>query len=44
MIFDATTSEWQPRHRDPRVQRMAECFLASYLEKRKRHDVQAFAS
>ena len=34
--FDAVQSQWTYRHSDARLQRMAECFLASYLEKRKR--------
>jgi hypothetical protein len=33
--FDATEAGWVEQHHDRRVQRMAECFLASYLEKRK---------
>ncbi len=37
--FDAAEQRWEKRHRDDRVQRMAECFLASYVEKRKRADV-----
>jgi hypothetical protein len=42
--FDPVTSQWQQRHRDGRVQRMAECFLESYLEKRKRREPMAAAS
>jgi hypothetical protein len=43
--FDAAEERWLERHRDSRVQRMAECFLDAYLEKRKKHDVtQAAAS
>jgi hypothetical protein len=33
--FDAAEARWVEQHRDRRVQRMAECFLASYLEKKK---------
>jgi hypothetical protein len=33
--FDATLSQWANPHPDIRVQRMAECFLSVYLEKRK---------
>jgi hypothetical protein len=42
--FDATGARWEQRHRDSRVQRMAECFLESYLEKRKRQEVTRAAS
>ena len=35
MIFDSLGSRWEQPHRDPRVQRMAECFLESYVEKRR---------
>ena len=31
--FDFAESNWVDRHPDPRLQRMAECFLESYLEK-----------
>lgn len=37
--FDAEESRWEQRHHDSRVQRMAECFLDSYLEKRKKQEV-----
>jgi hypothetical protein len=37
--FDAAGARWIERHRDSRVQRMAECFLESYVEKRKRQEV-----
>jgi hypothetical protein len=33
---DAVEGLWQKRHEDDRIQRMAECFLAAYVEKRKR--------
>lgn len=33
--FDAITDQWPTRHSDTRVQRMAECYLATYFEKRK---------
>jgi hypothetical protein len=36
--FDAATSQWQQRHLDGRLQRMAECFLASYMEKRNKQE------
>jgi hypothetical protein len=34
--FDPVESRWVELHRDSRVQRMAECFLESYIEKRKK--------
>jgi hypothetical protein len=37
--FDAYESRWVERHRDDRVQRMAECFLQSFLENRKKQEV-----
>jgi hypothetical protein len=37
--FDAYESRWVEVHRDDRVQRMAECFLQSFLEKRKKQEV-----
>lgn len=33
--FEKGEARWEQRHRDSRVQRMAECFLESYVEKRK---------
>lgn len=32
--FDLSQSTWVRRHSDPRVQKMAECFLESYLKKK----------
>ncbi len=32
---DAVGGLWPKRHEDGRIQRMAECFLAAYLEKRR---------
>lgn len=40
---DAVEGSWLKRHKDGRIQRMAECFLASYMERRKR-GVQLAAS
>jgi hypothetical protein len=37
--FDAAEARWTRAHSDSRVQRMAECFLESYLQKRKRPEV-----
>jgi hypothetical protein len=34
--FDAAANRWDQRHHDHRLQRMAECFVESYVEKRKR--------
>jgi hypothetical protein len=36
VIFDAPDSRWESSHPDERVQRLAECFLQSHLEKKKR--------
>jgi hypothetical protein len=42
--FDMAKARWEQPHRDSRVQRMAECFLESYVEKRKRQEVTRVAS
>jgi hypothetical protein len=42
--FDAALARWEQRHRDSRVQRMAECFLESYLEKRYRQEAPGAAA
>ena len=42
--FDAFEARWIEPHGDSRVQRMAECFLESYMEKRKRQEVILTAS
>ncbi len=34
--FDAGTNAWTAPHRDPRVQKMAQCYLESYLERKTR--------
>ena len=36
--FDAVEKKWNSRHPDDRLQRMAECFVLSYVEKRKRQN------
>jgi hypothetical protein len=41
--FDVVESRWTQRHCDVRVQRMAECFLETYVEKRKSREVLAAA-
>jgi hypothetical protein len=38
--FDAVLARWEPGHLDQRVQRMAECFLASYIERRRKREVE----
>jgi hypothetical protein len=42
--FLAAESRWRELHPNNCVQRMAECFLESYMEKRKRTQVIAVAS
>ncbi len=37
--FDLAAGRWEHPHGDSRVQRMAECFLESYIEKRKRQEM-----
>lgn len=32
--FDIAQTAWLKRHSDPRIQKMAECFLESYLKKK----------
>jgi hypothetical protein len=43
LVFDVVESRWTQRHCDVRVQRMAECFLEVYVEKRKSREVLAVA-
>ena len=33
MRFDLANATWLSKHDDPRIQKMAECFLVSYLKK-----------
>ena len=42
--FDPVSARWEELHGDDRVQRMAECFLESYVERRKSQDVARAAS
>ena len=42
--FDGQAMAWVRRHADSRVQKMAECFLETYLEKRKLQAVGGSAS
>jgi hypothetical protein len=35
LAFDAAAAQWVRRHSDERVQKMAECFLDSYLRKKE---------
>jgi hypothetical protein len=39
LVFDPAEARWEHSHRDGRVQRMAECFLESYVEKNRRREV-----
>ena len=41
--FDVASDAWRMRHADARVQRMAECYLAAYCEKKK-HQAELVAS
>jgi hypothetical protein len=34
LVIDLTSATWLQRHEDARVQKMAECFLDSYLKKK----------
>ena len=34
LVYDLARATWLSRHEDARIQRMAECFLESYLSKR----------
>jgi hypothetical protein len=42
--FDVSAERWEQSHHDRRVQRMAECFLESYIEKMKRRDLERAAA
>jgi hypothetical protein len=42
--FDVGELRWETRHPDSRLQRMAECFLTSYLEKKKNREAVRAAS
>jgi hypothetical protein len=37
--FDVAAARWIDFHRDQRVQRMAECFLESYVDRKKKPEV-----
>jgi hypothetical protein len=39
LMFDTAGKQWKERHRDHRVQRMAECFVETYVEKRKGQEI-----
>jgi hypothetical protein len=32
--YDVTRAQWTSTHPDPRVQKMADCYLQSYLQRR----------
>lgn len=34
LLFDLVSATWMRKHYDPRIQKMAECFLESYLKKK----------
>jgi hypothetical protein len=36
VVFDAPDSKWENSHPDQRVQKLAECFLQSYRQRKKR--------
>lgn len=36
--FDSGQRQWEKLHADPRIQRLADCFLESYLQKQKSWD------
>ncbi|MHB8216872.1 MAG: hypothetical protein ACYDDS_12420 [Candidatus Sulfotelmatobacter sp.] len=42
--FDSVAARWDKLHSDERVQRLAECFLASYLEKKKTQELTRAAA
>jgi hypothetical protein len=42
--FDPVGARWEPSHPDSRVQRMAECFLESYVENRNVREVTRAAA
>jgi hypothetical protein len=42
--FDASEARWIEAHGDGRVQRMAECFLELYMEKKRKQEVMRAAS
>jgi hypothetical protein len=42
--FDSSTGEWRPAHSDPRIQRMAECYVEAYLQRRDQPIVVAIAA
>jgi len=42
--FDVAEGRWERTHRDGRVQRLAECFLQTYMEKRKSQEAVQIAS
>lgn len=42
--FNPQEARWESRHHDDRVQRMAECFLTGYVEKRKCRETMRAAS
>lgn len=39
--YDRTLRNWNVAHPEPRVQKLAECFLRSYLERQTKHPLRA---
>ena len=44
LTFDPVEQGWLQKHPDPRIQKMAECFLQSYSERMKRQEETRAAS
>jgi len=42
--FDTFEGQWVAPHRDSRLQRMAECFLESYIQKKKKRELTRAAA
>lgn len=42
--YDFVSGQWNSPHPDDRIQRMAECFLESYVERRRNQEMERAAS
>jgi hypothetical protein len=42
--FDSVQARWERPHHDGRIQKMAECFLQSYVAKMRRRELERVAS
>jgi hypothetical protein len=42
--FDSMQARWNSPHPEPRLQRLADCFLAAYLEKKKNQEINRAAA